>query len=235
VNASPPTLAPAPAGQRLLSAIWIVTASLLAATLAGRLALAAEWQWWFIPAAFAGILFADLLSGLVHWAADTWGRSDLPVIGPRFLLPFRVHHVNPDDFLGRDVLDTNGDLAAITIPALVLLHALPLGHGAAQGFAVCGLSFCVAGGLTNQIHQWAHRPDPPRMLRAAQRIGLVLDRDAHADHHAAPYDGSYCITTGWCNRPLERLAAFRRLERGVTSVTGWRPRADEEPRTVTNA
>jgi hypothetical protein len=236
VTAHPRGLAPAPARQRLLSAIWIATASLLAATLVGRLAVRAEWQWWFIPAALAGILLADLLSGLVHWAADTWGRSDLPVIGPRFLLPFRVHHVNPDDFLGRDVLDTNGDLAAITIPALVLLHALPLATGASQAFAVGGLSFCIAGGLTNQIHQWAHLPHPPRLIRAGQRLGLLLDRDAHAGHHAAPFDGSYCITTGWCNRPLERVAAFRRLERGVTSLTGWRPRGEEEEeRRVANA
>ena len=228
----PPRLGPAPAGQRVLSAIWIGTASLLAAVLLGRLALRADWQWWFIPAVLAGILIADLLSGLVHWAADTWGRSDLPVIGPRFLLPFRVHHVNPNDFLGRDVLDTNGDLAAITIPALVLLHVLPLDIGAAQVLVVGGLSFCVAGGLTNQIHQWAHLPEPPRAIRAGQRLGLLLDRDAHAEHHAAPYDGSYCITTGWCNRPLERLAAFRRLERRVTCVTGWQPRREEVERTA---
>ena len=234
MQAHAPRLAPTPASQRLLSAVWIATAFGLAAMLAVRLALGAQPRWWFVPAAFAGILLADLFSGLVHWAADTWGRSDLPVIGPRLLLPFRVHHLNPDDFRTRGVLDTNGDLAAITIPALALLQTLSLESAAAQGIAVLGLSFCIAGGLTNQIHQWAHLPRPPRVIRGGQRLGLLLDRHAHADHHAAPYDGSYCITTGWCNRPLDGIGAFRRLERCITRVTGSRPRDDEERR-VANA
>lgn len=34
-----------------------------------------------LVAAFCGIVTADFGSGLVHWAADTWGSIELPILG----------------------------------------------------------------------------------------------------------------------------------------------------------
>lgn len=34
-----------------------------------------------VIAAFCGIVTADFGSGLVHWAADTWGSVELPILG----------------------------------------------------------------------------------------------------------------------------------------------------------
>ncbi len=185
-------------------------------------------QWW-VPLAFAaGMAAADFGSGLVHWAADTWGRDDLPVIGRRLLVPFRVHHVNPDDFLRRRFVDTNGDVAFLVVPVLLGLFVVPLETAWGGPVAVFGFGLCGIGMMTNQIHQWAHMPSPPRPIGVLQDCGLVLGRAEHAAHHDRPYDAHYCITTGWCNRPLEAIGFFRRLEAAITRLTGARPRDDDE-------
>jgi ubiquitin-conjugating enzyme E2 variant len=186
------------------------------------------WQWWVPLLLVCGIAAADLGSGLVHWAADTWGRDDLPVIGRRVLVPFRVHHLNPDDFLRRRFVDGNGEVAAIALPLLCGLVALPLEIGWGAASAVFLLSFCGVGIFTNQIHQWAHMTSPPRAVRLLQDWGVLLGRAAHRSHHDRPYNAHYCITTGWCNRPLDAIALFRRLERVITSTTGAKPRQDDD-------
>ena len=75
-------------------------------------------HWWVPIVVVAAGVVADLGSGLVHWTADTWGSDTMPVIGPRFLRPFRVHHLDPQDFLRRGFVDCNGDVAMLTLPML---------------------------------------------------------------------------------------------------------------------
>lgn len=214
--------------QLLLSALSIAAAFALLGTTGYRIATGLDlWQWW-VPLTFAvGIAAADFGSGLVHWGADTWGRDDFPVIGRRLLVPFRVHHVNPDDFLRRRFIDTNGDVACVAIPVLLSLLAVPLQTGWGGPAAVCLFAFCGFGVMTNQIHQWAHMPSPPRGVRLLQDCGLLLGRSAHAVHHDQPYDAHYCITTGWCNRVLEATGFFRRCEAAISRFTGARPRHDD--------
>ena len=228
-DGSLPSLPEPSRSQLLLWGVWIAAAAILAAAVAVRMVQEVEPPRWWVPfALLAGIAAADFASGLLHWAADTWGRADLPVIGPRILVPFRVHHVNPDDFLRRRFLDTNGDVAAISVPLLLGLLVMPLENTFHHAAAFCGFAFCVVGGMTNQIHQWAHMPSPPGAVRLLQRLGLFLGARHHAVHHQRPYHGYYCITTGWWNGPLEAIGFFRRAEALVTLVTGAQPRADEQ-------
>ena len=229
MKASLPEIGASTGAQRLLWIAAIVAAFAALATLGARIATRIDlWQWWVPAVLGAGILLADFGSGLVHWGADTWGRDDLPVIGPRLLVPFRIHHVNPDDFLRRNFVDTNGDVAAIAVAPLAVLAALPLDDVWQGAAAIGGFGLCGAGMLTNQIHQWAHMPSPPPVVRWLQSAGLILGRREHARHHDHPYDARYCITTGWCNRPLETIGFFRMLERAIARVTGARPRRDDE-------
>jgi plasmanylethanolamine desaturase len=216
-------------GQRTFWQLSITGAFIALLIVGVRIATHVDvWQWWIPIALIGGIAAADFGSGLVHWGADTWGHDDLPVIGPRLLVPFRVHHINPDDFLRRSFVDTNGDVALIALGPLIGLALLPLDRGWDAVAAVAGFGLCGAGMLTNQIHQWAHMPSPPRVVGVLQAGGVILGRAAHATHHARPYDAHYCITTGWCNRPLEAMGFFRGLERLIERLTGARPRHDDE-------
>jgi hypothetical protein len=81
------------------------------------------------------------------------------------------------------------------------------------GFAESFLVFLsIAVMATNQLHKWAHADRVPRAVVWLQRKRLILPPDHHARHHAPPYAGAYCVTTGWLNHILDPLAFFPRLE-----------------------
>jgi sterol desaturase/sphingolipid hydroxylase (fatty acid hydroxylase superfamily) len=213
---------------RVLFLAAIAAAYALVILLGARIAIQASGGWWIPVALLAGIGAADFVSGLVHWAADTWGRDDLPILGRLLLVPFRVHHVNPGDFLRRGFVDVNGDVAIVAVPVLLALASIRLDTAPAVAAVTFGVVFCAASMLTNQIHQWAHMPRPPRVVRRLQGAGLLLRPHHHAAHHARPYDVRYCITTGWWNGPLERAGFFRRLERLIMAVTRAPARGDDK-------
>jgi ubiquitin-conjugating enzyme E2 variant len=73
---------------------------------------------------------------------------------------------------------------------------------------------------------------PPRLVRGLQRCGLILSPAHHARHHRAPNTTAYCISTGWLNPALDLAGFWRKLERGVTRLTGLRPRATTPLETV---
>ena len=206
----------------LVLALALVVMNLRRAAAAGLLH-----HWWTPLVAAAAALAADFVSGLVHWTADTWFSETMPVLGRRFLRPFRVHHVNPDDFLRRDFVDCNGDVAMLNIPILTGALLMPA-TGINGAVSIALLSFAIVSLPTNQVHQWAHMADPPRVVRWLQKRGVILGHAAHQQHHVSPYAMNYCIATGWCNRLLTRFDAFTRLERLVTALTGAVPREDDD-------
>jgi DNA polymerase III psi subunit len=219
---------PIPTATRIFYAVSCITAGLLTAGLIGKfVAHAADFSLLMLPVIPAGMLFADFLSGLIHWFADTWGSESMPVLGKRLLHPFRIHHVNPGDFLQRKFFDTNGDVAFLAIPVLVACWFISLTTPMSAAAALFLAASSATGMLTNQIHQWAHMRQAPLCVRWLQQCGLILSHNAHQQHHEPPWVANYCITTGWCNRPLQAIQFFRRLERLITRVTGVQPRTDE--------
>lgn len=172
---------------------------------------------------FLGFLSVDFLSGMFHWAGDTWGSVTWPLIGPTVIRTFREHHVDQEAITRHDVIEVNATSCMIAIPFLA--YGLWAGAGPfGQAYtAAIGLS----GMLTNQIHSWAHRPNNPWWIRALQKSRLILSPEAHALHHDKPFTNHYCITTGWLNAPFARIGWYRGLEWLISRVTGAEPRAED--------
>ena len=185
------------------------------------------WDWPAAVLLVAGLASADFISGVVHWAGDTWGDERTPVLGRRFIRPFRFHHAHPLDMLRSHFFTTNGDTALTSLPFLLAPLALPLGP---TGWLYAGVFLWAVGAWgmwTRQIHRWAHAKNPPRLVAWLQRSGLILGRMHHARHHKSPFAVNYCITTGWCDPLLTRIRFFPALEWLVSKLTGLRPRAGE--------
>ncbi len=184
-------------------------------------------------AAVGGFLLADLFSGLIHWAADTYGTERTPLVGPLFVKLFRVHHSDPLNITRTGFVRINGDntmFAALFMLGMLGLRELGIGLVRPWGLAMLA-AFSFAISFTNLMHQWAHRNNPPSIARLLHRFGLVLTPAAHDRHHVVPHLSDYCITFGWLNPVLDRLDAFRRMERGLATlgVHPTRDPSDVEP------
>ncbi|MEK7691673.1 MAG: fatty acid desaturase family protein [Bdellovibrionota bacterium] len=182
-----------------------------------------------LSALLLGWLGADFVSGLVHWAGDTWGSPEMPVLGQSFVRTFREHHVDQLSITRHDFVEVNGSNCLVSLPVLLVALLVDVtGDGNTPLFGVAFMtSLTLWVFLTNQIHKWAHQENPSRAVRFLQRTHLILGAEHHSIHHAAPYDKYYCITTGWLNGPLHAIGFYRRLERLITRVTCAIPRADD--------
>jgi len=186
-----------------------------------------------VSAIVFGILVADFMSGVVHWTADTWGSVRLPVIGKAFIRPFREHHVDPTAMTRHDFLETNGDNFLLVLPFAVCFvykgfthDALTLAETYRWHLFVFALGIFVL--LTNQIHKWSHTYfGLPKWVEFLQKYHIILPRKHHRIHHVAPHETYFCITTGWCNYPLERIGFFQKLEWVIEKLTGVPPRVDD--------
>ena len=223
----PPVTPPA---LRIVYAIGIVVAVCFAVVHLGWLVAGASID--RLPATLvgtlAGMLVADWFTGVVHWACDTWGDDGTPIFGPGLIRNFREHHRRPQAMLEHDWVDVNGEAASAAAVLFLLFSTFGAAWLAASPAAHAALlAFLVFGALANQIHQWAHMREAPRVVRALQRSGLLLSRERHVGHHRAPHLTGYAISTGWTNRTLDAIGYWRGLEVAIAKLTGAVPRRAE--------
>jgi ubiquitin-conjugating enzyme E2 variant len=205
-----------PRAHRILELASVALFTVFATAFGVRVAqaLSHRWGWITVPAVVASAVVAyavsDLLSGLVHFLFDNFGSPSTPVIGQKFVKPFRDHHGDPMAMTHGDFVAVNADNFFACLPVLVPGYFLidVERHPYAGVFLV---ALMLATIVTNQIHKWAHLPQVPRLVRAAQARGVVLSVEHHRVHHTAPFDDHYCITWGRLDPLLDRFA--RRVAR----------------------
>uniref|UniRef100_T1GU91 Lipid desaturase domain-containing protein n=1 Tax=Megaselia scalaris TaxID=36166 RepID=T1GU91_MEGSC len=195
-------------------------------------------------AAFCGIITADFGSGIVHWAADTWGSVELPILGKNFLRPFREHHIDPTSITRHDFIETNGDNFMVAIPILGVLFynfLTKTPENIQQDFGwISYLFLCsIFVAMTNQFILMTYTSlllDPqmvtyvcalPKWVLFLQNSHIILPRRHHRIHHVAPHETYFCITTGWLNWPLEKLKFWSSMEVAIEYLTGCKPRDDD--------
>lgn len=154
----------------------------------------------------ACLAIADFITGLLHWAEDTWlapGKSELL---DRWVVRDNIdHHRMPGTIRAGHYWQTNRVCisAAVAIAlALLLFHV----H-AWQAYLILFL-----GSQSNQIHMWAHSSRVPRWVALLQRAGILQSRNQHAKHHKSPYAINFCTMTDYLNPALETVAFWRRME-----------------------
>jgi ubiquitin-conjugating enzyme E2 variant len=174
-----------------------------------------------LGAILAAVLLADLVSGLVHWAEDTYIRFKPRRKVRLFNLIARdnaIHHRRPRAFLERSWWQSSWDL--LLVGGAILGAAMAAGH---LSWAL--LLFVLLSVNANQLHKWAHRNprENPTFVTWLQRAHLLQSPRHHGRHHAGRKDSHYCVVTSFLNPLLEEVDFWRRLERVVQQVTGRVP------------
>src|SRR5262245_57817816 len=85
-----------------------------------------RYPWSALLAFMLAYFAADLVSGFVHWTADTWGSPDMRILGPAVLRPFREHHIDPLAITRHDFVETNGNNCLASLPAALTVLFWPL-------------------------------------------------------------------------------------------------------------
>ena len=175
--------------------------------------------------AFAGLLigylFADFLSGSVHWFCDTFFSERTPIIGRVLIQPFRDHHVHPQRIVHFRFIEQDTTNFFLMLPFLLwaFLASAPAPDRTVTPFWCSVLVGLCSGSFgTNLFHKWAHARRPPAVVRALQKAGLILGPERHERHHR-DYGRGFCVTSGWMNPALDAVRFFPRFERLIRSLS----------------
>ena len=174
-----------------------------------------------IITAFGVIVLIDLVSGIVHWAEDTFASESTPIIGKWIVVPNVIHHKNATAFVSNSWTESSWDLLVVGIVVVLM--------GWAYGFLIWYVwLFVLLGVNANQIHKWNHMriAEVPALIHALQWLRLIQRPTDHAAHHRGQKNRAYCLITPFLNPVLDRVGFWRALEK-VTVPIFTAPRRED--------
>lgn len=151
------------------------------------------------------VLVADLLTGIIHWAEDTYGLPTWPLLGKSVIEPNILHHADPVHFTMFGVLYRNYQVFAIS---LAIGSIAMLFHCLTWQFAL----ILLLSSWGNEVHAWTHKRPHWKIVRLMQEMKLLISPEQHAKHHRKPYDTNYCTLTNWLNPVLDAVRFWRAAE-----------------------
>ncbi|MCH2182379.1 MAG: fatty acid desaturase family protein [Mariniblastus sp.] len=160
----------------------------------------------YIGIFFLCLWIADFLTGLAHWAEDTYCQSGYPIIGALICEPNLKHHEDPNlmvrtgNFFSRNWIQWL--LCAVTYG---LLWLLGLGY-----FPVLLILLLTSFG--NEVHYWNHTTRLGWLPTFIKMTGLVQSQKQHSLHHKPPHTNYYCVLTSFLNPLLELVKFWRGVE-----------------------
>ena len=186
-----------------------MTMSLLPGFLTGLVMLAAT------------LALVDLVSGLAHWAEDTFGTEATPVLGKWIVTPNLLHHRDGTAFVANSWLKSSWDLLAAAVAIVAIAWSIGMLSWPVWVFAVVGAN-------ANQIHKWNHMPRArrPFLIRALQWLRLLQSSRDHVAHHRGEKNSAYCVITPLLNPLLDRMQFWHWLERLTVPTLGAPRRTD---------
>ncbi len=190
-------------------------------------------EWYFLcVATIMGMVFADFVSGLLHWLFDTW-FSELQPRLRRMVVMVREHHIQPLAIFKYRFYQDAAPLSmiAMLLTAPVLLPVV-LSTGPASTARYCFAWACVIADLCIvfmlEFHKLGHRPMARGLLGQLQRCHLLLSPRHHSKHHRGRHDADYCIVNGLADHILGRVGFWPALEELISRLTGAIPRKNDD-------
>ena len=165
------------------------------------------------------IAIADVISGLFHWAEDSYGQEHWPVVGKAIITPNLLHHEQPRAFLANSWWrSADVQILGALWSAFVLLLV-----GWLTWRVVLVLALVVNA---NELHKWAHRTkaENGRLITYLQQHGVLQSKAHHNRHHGGKRNTHYCTITPYLNPLFDRFGVWRGCEGVIARVTGVGPR-----------